>query len=569
MISVSGHGHVRASASPMPDVAPVIHTMFVVMTECKHLDILVRCQSHGRSRRRGDARLAAWIERTVGGTVTRIDRMPGGDRRGTSTSRSTVVLPLHARGEREPHIAMPARIADEVPVHDLLEAHGLPVPHAYGLCDDPDALVMDRLSGLVDLAGVTDDAERDHLLEEYLELLARIYAIPLDAAAAAGFAVPDRFRDDRARVPPADGRALRRSAPTVSRRPGRGVPAPLVGENVPQHRLAEARFITYDSFQFMFDDGRITGLLDFEHAHVGDPMMDLAAFRIRDTLKNLGDLAEIAARYEAVTGVAIDHDVVEYQTVLYNALSVVSVARRWPIRCRDRLDLVPRVVRQRRPLGVRVIAEIRGYTLDPVRSPTREPTRHAPAYRYLVESLRAAAGRLLDYELVGLGRLASHVKRVDEIGAHLTPPTSTTWPTCSGTVRIPATPTPSSSTTSHAAGPERRGGPRPPARRAGAAAAPHHGVAHVADAAPSRACAASAPSAQPRAARRELAHRRHPRHPLIGLRVPPHAPSRCARVLRFGVTGHSVGGCRCPCSGLVGWRSWRSDSSSGRSRCRG
>ena len=32
MISVSGHGHVRANASPMPDVAPVIHTMFVVMT---------------------------------------------------------------------------------------------------------------------------------------------------------------------------------------------------------------------------------------------------------------------------------------------------------------------------------------------------------------------------------------------------------------------------------------------------------------------------------------------------------------------------------------------------------
>ena len=32
MISVSGHGHVRANASPMPDVAPVIQTMFVVMT---------------------------------------------------------------------------------------------------------------------------------------------------------------------------------------------------------------------------------------------------------------------------------------------------------------------------------------------------------------------------------------------------------------------------------------------------------------------------------------------------------------------------------------------------------
>ncbi len=95
-------------------------------------------------------------------------------------------------------------------------------------------------------------------------------------------------------------------------------------DHVPQDRLSVACFTTYDSFQFMFEDGRITGLLDFEHAHVGDPMMDLAALRIRDTIKNLGDLSAIVARYEAVTGVTVDHDVIEYQTVVYNALSIAS-----------------------------------------------------------------------------------------------------------------------------------------------------------------------------------------------------------------------------------------------------
>ena len=123
----------------------------------------------------------------MGGTVTRVDPIarwrPAWDLDVEVDGR---VLPLHARGDREPRIAMPVRIAGEVAVHDLLEAHGLPVPHAYGLCDEPYALVMDRLSGLVDLAGATDDAERDRVLEEYLEVLARIYAIPLDAAAAAG-----------------------------------------------------------------------------------------------------------------------------------------------------------------------------------------------------------------------------------------------------------------------------------------------------------------------------------------------------------------------------------------------
>lgn len=85
------------------------------------------------------------------------------------------VLALHARGERELNFAIPCRIADEVRVHHLLEANGLPVPHAYGLCDDPYSLVMDRLPGAVDLTFAASDYERTQLIEEYLSMLPRIY----------------------------------------------------------------------------------------------------------------------------------------------------------------------------------------------------------------------------------------------------------------------------------------------------------------------------------------------------------------------------------------------------------
>ena len=169
-------------------------------------------------------------------------------------------------------------------------------------------------------------------------------------------------------------------------------------DHVPQDRLPAARFITYDSFQFMFDDGRITGLLDFEHAHVGDPMMDLAALRIRDTLKSLGDLAATDARYEAVTGVAVDHDVVEYQTVLYNALSIVSVAPPLadPVRGTDWISYLAWYVNGAR-WAFESIAEIARLHARPGRDPRDpRPTRHAPAHRYLVESLRAGGfGRCL------------------------------------------------------------------------------------------------------------------------------------------------------------------------------
>ena len=205
MISVSGQGQVRASASPMPDVAPVIHTMFRCsptahsssLGDVNTLDIsswMHPERAVGSTMGGGvsdeEARLAAWIERTVGGRVVGVTRRarwrPAWD---VDVEVDGRLLPLHARGEREPRIVMPYRIADEVATHDLLEGHGLPVPHAYGLCDDPYALVMDRLRGHVDLSFVAD-TERERLLDEYLVLLARIYEIPLSAAASAGFALP-------------------------------------------------------------------------------------------------------------------------------------------------------------------------------------------------------------------------------------------------------------------------------------------------------------------------------------------------------------------------------------------
>jgi hypothetical protein len=190
-----------------------------------------------------------------------------------------------------------------------------------------------------------------------------------------------------------------------------------IRDHVPPARESHARFTTYDSFQFMFDDGRITGLLDFEHAHVGDPLMDLAALRIRDTLKNLGDLADIAARYAQVTGVAVDDDVVEYHTVVYNALSVVSTGPALvdPVRDTDWISYLAWYVNGAR-WAFETIAEIGGYALDPVALPPPRPTRHASAHRHLVEGLRALATDPSDYELASLGRIARHLERVNEVG---------------------------------------------------------------------------------------------------------------------------------------------------------
>jgi hypothetical protein len=59
---------------------------------------------------------------------------------------------------------------------------------------------------------------------------------------------------------------------------------------------------------------------------------------------------------------------------------------------------------------------MRGYELEPVEIPEPRHTRRSPAYRHLVESLRTSS-TAADYERVTAGKLANHLRRVDEVGA--------------------------------------------------------------------------------------------------------------------------------------------------------
>ena len=367
-----------------------------------------------------EQRLAAWVERTIGGRVTRVEPIlrwrPAWD---VDVDLGDRVLPLHARGERELNMAIPVRIGDERRSHDLLESHGIPVPHAYGYCDEPYALVMDRLPGHVDLSFAASDDERAQLNLEYLELLPRIYAIPLDEARAAGFTVPTTAEELALRFFEGYEHAYDERMPAPE--PTSQFLRAWLHRNAPLHRTPDrARFITYDAFQFMFDGGRISGLLDFELAHVGDPLTELAALRIRETIKNLGDLPAIAQQWSAITGEELDHDVVEFHSIAYNAQTVLSAA---PLIARPRPDgdLMSHwgwYVNSAR-WALEDIADRIGVSLEPVERPSPDPGRRAATFGHLVDVLSNRGPQLSvgDHEQAKAFRVARHLRRVDEIGA--------------------------------------------------------------------------------------------------------------------------------------------------------
>ncbi|MFQ5516679.1 MAG: phosphotransferase, partial [Acidimicrobiia bacterium] len=64
---------------------------------------------------------------------------------------------------------------------------------------------------------------------------------------------------------------------------------------------------------FIFRDGRIVGLTDWEQAHLGDPMKDWASALWRG-IDNLLPTADLFALYEEASGISIDENRIRYYT---------------------------------------------------------------------------------------------------------------------------------------------------------------------------------------------------------------------------------------------------------------
>jgi aminoglycoside phosphotransferase (APT) family kinase protein len=275
-----------------------------------------------------EARLTGWIERTLGCRVTAMERQQRWRpcwyveaQRGSGER-----LSLYVRGQRTYKAAAGKATAGaferEYRVLQVLEAEGVPVPHLYGLCREPLAIVMDRAAGRSDLSTAASDEERASVLDQYMDALARIHAIDPARFEATGLDRPQGAR----RIALAQFDAFEAAYRAAKRRP-EPVLAFLIGwvrRNPPQHR-AEVSFLVCDVAQFMFDEGRLTALLDLELAYLGDALQDLAALQFRDTSEPLGDIPRALRRYEAITGAPIDAEAFDFHSIAFGCLTPLSM----------------------------------------------------------------------------------------------------------------------------------------------------------------------------------------------------------------------------------------------------
>jgi aminoglycoside phosphotransferase (APT) family kinase protein len=272
-----------------------------------------------------DRKVFAWLESNLGSVMSLAPHARWRTGWDAEVSRDGEMISLYIRGPRGDNYTSPINMTQEAAIHRAYLANGIPVPKAIGLIDDPEALVLERIPGMINTGSIADADTQKKVREEFVDIMAAIHRLPPEAFAEVGLDVP-QGADAVSRNLYAASEAI------FDRLIGRPCPlmrftAGWLRLHVPKDRT-RAAFINPDAGQFLFDGERVTGLIDFEMSSFGDPAAELAGMRLRDTSEPLGDLSALYDRYEQVSGDRISKQLIEYHTAGFCGVNGFML---WPL----------------------------------------------------------------------------------------------------------------------------------------------------------------------------------------------------------------------------------------------
>lgn len=220
-----------------------------------------------------------------------------------------------------PWPAHPYPLKYEYDILTVLADNGILIPRLHGLCPSPEAIVMEWVDGGRDPGMVMEAEENRSVMTPdrwaaslaYMEALADIHRIPAEKFVAIGIEEPRGAQEI----------ALNSVERFYAMCQEQGVVDPLMEfcaiwmrRNVPQD-LAESCFVTGDCGQFLSDGPKLTAIIDMEVGYLGDNHHDLACFRGRHPIENMGDLPALYRHYEKALGRPIDFTKIAYQTIVF------------------------------------------------------------------------------------------------------------------------------------------------------------------------------------------------------------------------------------------------------------
>ncbi len=373
-----------------------------------------------------------WAAETLGGRVVRCERQ--GERRSggrpaffVDFDRGGEIVRTYARMDRGDGqlIGKAFGLDREHRVLVGLNEKGIRVPCVHGLCESPRGILMENVEGDFDYAALDAGAERDALDRDFLEELDRLHRIDPGYWAGLGLRMPETADE----IALADLSLWERTYRSALRRP-----VPIVEfatrwlhRNVPAapERVALVQGDTGPG-QFIFEGPRLRAIIDWEFAHLADPVLDLAQIRTRDFYNPGGDMSAWMRTYAEISGNPIDLPKLRYYTVksmLITPLALTGVVQNM-VPQTDHAEWYAQDVTYKRATA-EALAEAVGVDLRDPELPPPETSPVGPVVELLDQNLRdehrpAAPDDYARYRIDLALRLLCFVRNHAAIGARLT-----------------------------------------------------------------------------------------------------------------------------------------------------
>lgn len=264
-----------------------------------------------------EEQLFDWAAKAAGGELVRAAKASGGNRR--QSFAVDVRLPdgtvrdLFLRHDPRETIdgIEPYTIAREAEIYRAIAPIGLKAPQYVAESRELRAVLTDRAHGIAELRHLKDPDAKQQIAREFMDNIAALH---------------------RARDVTLDGGPAGRIATHVAREVALwksmyeevGKPDPLIDfafrwleANMPDPD--EAPVIVHGDAgpgNFMFDDGHLTTLIDWEFCHLGDRHEDIAWYSMRCVMEPVPDYRASLAHYEQAFGKPLDRARLLYHRVL-------------------------------------------------------------------------------------------------------------------------------------------------------------------------------------------------------------------------------------------------------------
>ena len=172
-------------------------------------------------------------------------------------------------------------------------------------------VLLERIPGRSDFPNVDQEAEREPTARHLMELTANLHSLDPESLEIPHLDLP-KSPAEAAESSLSQARGALRML-GVRADPLFGFALDWLEANVPRE-ATQVALVHSDMGpgNFLYEGGRVTGIVDWEVAHFGDPMEDLAAIAVRDMATPIGPLPTRFREYERAAGARVELRRVDY-----------------------------------------------------------------------------------------------------------------------------------------------------------------------------------------------------------------------------------------------------------------